>query len=276
MKTQSLEHQHFEVIDSTHLHAKTQCSTLKPFEWRLYTAGTQNQGIGRSNKLWQSPTGGNIYATYSFLIKQEEANKMLYMPQVTCLQVSKLLESLGLKPSIKWVNDVLVNQKKICGILADSLSNATQFNDQIYTAVFISIGLNVDLTTEALSQISQPATSILAETNKKFDTNDLVIKLSKLLMENISVLLSEGFTNFQAEVTKRLERFENKPIIVKKPTGEYVVGVIESLGEQGELILRTAPNICEHLFDGSIIKGDELDNLLTNPDINSKLHETRQ
>jgi BirA family biotin operon repressor/biotin-[acetyl-CoA-carboxylase] ligase len=269
MKSSNLQHTHFDTINSTQLYARQQYSYLKPGEWTLYTADGQTGGIGTKGKTWNSPYKVNIYATYSFLIEEKDSAKMLYMPHVTCLQVAKLLESQGMNPSIKWVNDVLINQKKVCGILAESFSNAVKHDGINYTAVLIGIGININ--SDQMSQISQPATSIKIETQKEHSVKELTKNLSDLLISGINTLLTQGFVELQAEINKRLEKFDNQPIILQKASGKYVVGYIDGVGNDGQLVIDKGGKLFENCYDGSILRGEELQNSLNDQEVVDRL-----
>jgi BirA family biotin operon repressor/biotin-[acetyl-CoA-carboxylase] ligase len=269
MKSSNLQHKHFDTIDSTQLYARQQYSYLKPGEWTLYTADGQTGGIGTKGKTWNSPYKVNIYATYSFLIEEKDSAKMLYMPHVTCLQVAKLLESQGMNPSIKWVNDVLINQKKVCGILAESFSNAVKHDGINYTAVLIGIGININ--SDQMSQISQPATSIKIETQKEHSVKELTKNLSDLLISGINTLLTQGFVELQSEINKRLEKFDNQPIILQKASGKYVVGYIDGVGNDGQLVIDKGGKLFENCYDGSILRGEDLQSSLNDQEVVDKL-----
>jgi BirA family biotin operon repressor/biotin-[acetyl-CoA-carboxylase] ligase len=263
----NLKHTHFDTISSTQLYAREQYSYLKPGEWTLFTAKGQTRGIATKDKSWNSPHGLNLYATYSFLIEEKDSAKMLYMPHVTCLQVAKLLESQGINPSIKWVNDVLINQKKVCGILAESFSNSVKHDGINYTAVLIGIGININSDVNQVSQISQPATSIKIETQKEHNIEKLTNILSDLLMSGINTLLTQGFVELQSEINKRLEKFGNMPVILEKSLWKYTVGYIHEVGNDGQLILHKGGNLFENCYSGSILRGEELRNSFWNPEV---------
>ena len=71
------------------------------------------------------------------------------------MAVAQALESLQLKPRLKWPNDLLLSGKKVCGILCETTEGW----------VVLGIGLNVNMDAEELAQIDQPATSLLIETS---------------------------------------------------------------------------------------------------------------
>src|SRR5262245_38716964 len=80
-------------------------------------ADSQTAGRGRSNNQWFSPAGENIYAT---LLLKPDASYLHRIPFVAGLAIAKTLAALGLKIDLKWPNDLLVNDRKIGGILIQS------------------------------------------------------------------------------------------------------------------------------------------------------------
>jgi BirA family biotin operon repressor/biotin-[acetyl-CoA-carboxylase] ligase len=238
----------------------------------LCTANGQTSGIGQQNKIWVSPYGLNVYATYGFLLNQKDIAKIFSIPQVSALPVVELLSKEGIECNIKWVNDVLINKKKVCGILAESFSNAFEENDDVYSAILIGIGINVNSSFENLIQISQPATSMKIETKKEFDIKKIIESLSNLLIYNINKLISDGFDAFKVNIEDKLERFDGKPVAFTGLNSSYKVGYIKGLSDNGELILS---NNTEALIltDGRIARGADLEDALGHPEIMNQLAE---
>ena len=91
--------------------------------------------MGRS---WTSPTGGNLYFT---LVLRPTLEQLRYLAVIAPLAVSLAIEeTTSLSPRIKWPNDVLIGDRKVCGVLVDT--NLT--GDEVQNAL-IGIGINVNL-----------------------------------------------------------------------------------------------------------------------------------
>jgi BirA family biotin operon repressor/biotin-[acetyl-CoA-carboxylase] ligase len=272
----TLKHTSFDLIDSTQIYARSQLNELKPNEWNLYTANGQTGGIGQHNRVWVSPYGVNVYATYAFLLDEKDIAKVFCMPQVSAFSVANILTSEGINCSIKWVNDVLINSKKVCGVLAESFSNTLENKDSSYAAVLIGIGINVNSEAEHLSQVSQPATSMKIETSKKFDVGSIIASLSNALIYNISKLISEGFSVFGVQIKEKLEYFGGKPIVLKQTNKDgvsnYKVGYIKGIGDKGELTLANKEGF-ETFINGCIARGSELKEALSDTDVLGQLKD---
>jgi BirA family biotin operon repressor/biotin-[acetyl-CoA-carboxylase] ligase len=183
-------HHHLPTVDSTHTWAKAHAHEFDTDQLTLVTADVQTAGRGQFHRKWLSPAHQNIYASFCFtypLHRQE----ITYAAQLLSITGTKLLTSLQIKPRIKWPNDILINRKKIAGVLVET----TPFDNHL--SVISSIGLNVNMTADQLSQIGQPATSVLLETGGHYSLSGLILQLQQLFLEDLSLFLKKGFDPFQ-------------------------------------------------------------------------------
>ena len=245
---QNIDHAHFDEIYSTHLYARANINQLKPNRWSLCTANSQVAGIGTKNSKWVSPRDLNIYASYSFLTAKENAEKTYCIPQLACLQIVRILESCGIDSKIKWVNDVLVNGRKISGVLCESIAGVR--GEDI--AVIVSIGLNVNASLLDLSGLEGIATSMKMESNKQYDLQQLIMQLSSSLLESVNHLFASGFSQFRPEISQKLERFDSRVVTLRSLSGSSMRGVIKDIGDSGELIVETERGVVA-CFEGSIL-----------------------
>ena len=127
----------FDVIDSTNLYLKQNYQNEDNFTF--VSALFQNKGKGRNVRKWQSTSGDNLL--FSLLIKDKNILKNYQcLSMLTATAIFKVLKSLSIENvSIKWPNDVYVNDKKICGILLEGISY-----DNELKAIVIGVGLNVN------------------------------------------------------------------------------------------------------------------------------------
>ncbi|MDT8336407.1 MAG: biotin--[acetyl-CoA-carboxylase] ligase, partial [Candidatus Izemoplasmatales bacterium] len=124
----------FDIIDSTNDYIKKHLESLS--HGAIVTASQQSKGRGRLNNTWQSPLG-NLY--FSFILKQNTKQEDLFSLQIkVSLALIKLLEVYNVTSKIKYPNDVLVNNKKIAGILIET-SGYTNIE-----SIIIGIGLNLN------------------------------------------------------------------------------------------------------------------------------------
>lgn len=133
----------------------------------VFIAEYQTSGKGSKGRIWSSPDGENIYI--SILLKPSipplEASKITL---VTGLAVCK---SIGLDTKIKWPNDIITGGKKLCGILSEMSSDTDTIN-----YIVCGIGINVN-TAKFDDELTDKATSLFLQTEKKHDRNTLIAKL---------------------------------------------------------------------------------------------------
>lgn len=173
----------FETIDSTN---KYLCSNYKELDnFTICVSDEQTSGRGRETRVWVSSKGENL--TFSILLKDKELiKKYASLSLGSGYIIAKTLEEIGLKNvSIKWPNDVYVNEKKICGIL---------LNGNINEYLVIGIGLNVNQK-EFPTNLRHVPTSIYLESGK-------VINTSELLMTIISNFNHVNDDEFEEETLK--------------------------------------------------------------------------
>ena len=175
-------HRHLENVDSTQALARSKYQELRPNQLVLYSASWQNAGFGQFGRKWISPKN-NIYTTYCFLLDAKYTDRIDSITQLVSAQVLHLLAFYHLQGAIKFPNDVLINGKKICGILCQSLHNS--FTDKVgakYHAVLIGIGINVNASADQLQQVDQACTSMQLETGLNYDIQEVTNRLSKFIM----------------------------------------------------------------------------------------------
>lgn len=113
----------FETVDSTNLIVKDWAQQGAE-EGRSAVAEEQTAGRGRRGRSWISPPGENLY--FSILLRpQVEASRMAMITLLMAIAVTQSVRELHLDAKIKWPNDVVVNGKKICGILTERYPSAT-------------------------------------------------------------------------------------------------------------------------------------------------------
>ena len=204
---------HFDEIDSTNNYLKSGYRLLNNFTF--VSADYQSHGKGRNDRTWTSNPGENLM--FSFLIKDEPLLKQSsIISLLTAIEVAKIIESYGLKDvSIKWPNDVLIGDKKVCGILAEA---------QLPDYLVVGVGLNVNQK-EFPNDLRRLATSLALELKR--DVN--VEELKEKLFSQIAGSLNKGnnnldyFREHNYLLNKRVRVLINNEIFI----GE-VVGIDDS------------------------------------------------
>lgn len=150
-----IERYHFQTIDSTNSLAKRNLLFFKKEVLTAISAEEQTAGYGRQKRSWHSKKGENLLVT--FLFHSSKELDQAHLVQLLAKIVQKVLKNYSVEATIKWPNDLLVNGKKIAGILVE-------IHDHW---VIMGLGLNVNMDEDSLAQINQAATSLYLETGEK-------------------------------------------------------------------------------------------------------------
>lgn len=133
---------YYTEIDSTNTEAKRKINDGDN-DTMLIVADKQTAGRGRQGKSFYSPAGTGIYMTF-VIHPMSNLENAVTATTATAVAVCRAIEKLtDKKPQIKWVNDVYLDDKKICGILTEAI---TDFETQTVTSVIIGIGMNISTT----------------------------------------------------------------------------------------------------------------------------------
>ena len=229
---------HFTTIDSTNTWAKHNAHTFDPTAITLITADTQTAGRGRFKRQWVSPPDQNIYATYCVFLEKHRPD-IGNLPQVAAISIAEILTSLNFQPQLKWPNDVILNTKKVAGILSES----TPLSDKL--CLIIGIGLNINMPKEILDTIDRPATSLLAESNQRHNITDVLDLLTTQFSNNITLFLNDSFHPFLQTYRSLLLKPTN-PIQFNDNHTTWT-GHIHSINNDGSLNL-LLPNNTLHTF----------------------------
>lgn len=220
---------HYETIDSTNKKAK-ELAVEGAAHGTLITADAQNAGIGRRGRSWSSEKNAGIYM--SMLLRPEiGADKASMLTLVAALAVGRVLAKLC-QPAIKWPNDIVLNKKKICGILTEMSLNGTEID-----YVVIGIGINVN-NKDFPEEICQTASSLFLELGKEIDREMLITEVWKQFAVYYEQFLqTEDLSRLQEEYEHILVNKEEK-VKVLDPLGEYI-GIAKGITNIGELIVDT-------------------------------------
>lgn len=194
----------------------------------VFAADRQNSGRGRRGHSWFSNNSASL--SVSFLFKSKvELDKIPQITAAASLAVKNSFNSFSLDTNIKWPNDILVGNKKICGILSELV-----FSPQ--KEAFVIIGCGVNLNNEEFeSEIKDIATSYYLETNKMLDKNIFLAELTKNMSRYIE-------SYFSAEKDNIIQKWKNelnligKKIDLNYKNKNYTV-IIKNITNRGELLI---------------------------------------
>ncbi len=142
------------------------------------------QSKGRFNRFWHAPKGG-LWMTL-VMVNTLLPESSLLLPMAAGVACCEVIRHYGINAQIKWVNDTLINNKKVSGILTETFTGASSGEDY----VLIGIGINAN-NDEFPAELSDTATSIKSCLNKEINLTEITVRLIVKLRWNIGLLLYE-------------------------------------------------------------------------------------
>ena len=216
---------HFETINSTNSYAK-QILNKSPVEGTIILADIQTQGRGRKNRKWSSPRGGLWFSI--ILYPNIPYEKGMLITMAVSISISQAVEEItNIRPIIKWPNDLLIDGKKVCGILTefDTTGNIK--------GCVVGVGINVNNYIDC--DLKEIATSLSNKYGSKINLKNLLQSILRNFNNNYKKITCQ---NFQAI---RESWFKYSKIIGKKIkviNEEMMVGTVVDIDENGNIILQ--------------------------------------
>ena len=205
---------HFKELDSTSSFLKRNYNKLSNLTF--VSADFQTDGHGRMGRSWESTSSNNLM--FSFLIKDKEIiDKFDSLSLSTAVAVYKTLDKYNLTNiSIKWPNDVYVNDKKISGILLESISKSNDI-------ICLVIGIGVNLNQESFNTLT--ATSYYLESSNKININ----LFKKSLYKNIKQMIKDLKNNDSSylDIIREHNYLKNKEVYADINNKKELVTVLD-------------------------------------------------
>ena len=224
---------YYSSVTSTNDIARQQ-ALMKAPEGTAVIAESQTTGRGRLKRAWVSPQG-NIAVT---IILYPAMENIHYLTMLAALAVLRSIEkTTRLKCQLKWPNDVLINNKKVCGILLESQAASDSVD-----YVIIGIGINVNMKLSDYPEIASIATSLADETGEEVSRPVLLRNLF-LEMEKLYLCLQAGESPLSEWRDNLVTLGKN---IYVRSGDDVFEGIAESVADDGSLMLRCA--------DGKLLK----------------------
>jgi BirA family biotin operon repressor/biotin-[acetyl-CoA-carboxylase] ligase len=233
---------YYPEVDSTNEVAKRLAQEGVP-EGTIVIAESQRRGRGRRGKKWLSPSGG-VWMTI-ILRPDIPPSKAPQLTLVTGVAVAETLDQeCRLDVGIKWPNDILIGEKKVCGILTEASANPQGLE---YVVVGIGIDLNVDVNNFP-PELREGATSLKHELEKEISG----AKLVQQFLSNFEKLYNDFKTGKFPEILnqwRRLSKTIGTSVEVHKK-GRIVRGEAVGINKEGVLILETDDGSLRKIISG--------------------------
>lgn len=234
----------FKETDSTNIQAKAGGEKGES-HGTLYVAESQSAGRGRRGKSWESPAGESIYM--SLLLRPElPPVKAPMLTLVMALAVARTIrEQTGAEALIKWPNDIVVQGRKICGILTEMSTEMTWIN-----YVVIGIGINVNQN-EFPEELKDCASSLKMETGRRFRRSHLIAAVMEHFEMYYEQFLQEGsLAGFRKEYNELLVN-KDRQVKILEPGNHYEAYAL-GINDTGELIVEKEDGSVQNIFAGEV------------------------
>jgi BirA family biotin operon repressor/biotin-[acetyl-CoA-carboxylase] ligase len=234
----------FREIPSTNDMAK-ELALIGAKEGTVVAAAAQTQGKGRLGREWISPAGG---LWVSVILRPKVSPE--HAPRLTLLAAVAVAKTLGklynLKPEVKWPNDVLIDGKKVCGILTEASTKG-----KCLDFVVIGFGINANFPLNRLPASLHCSTTTLQEELGKEVNLEALLRSLLEEAEYYYWIFSKG--NFEAVLTewKRFAKFLGSYVYVTS-LSEKVEGWAIDVDEQGALIVKLKDQTTRRIVVGDV------------------------
>lgn len=222
---------YFKNIDSTMVYAKNLASKGYDENGTIILAKSQTSGRGRLGRSWLSPAGGLWMSILLYPYIQAEEILLITLAAGVC--VCKTIEKFyNLIPGLKWPNDVVINNKKVCGILTEG---CIEHNTIKYA--ILGIGINLNFSKELFpKELKKYATTLFSESN-------LLVKPEQFLYE----LLVELNINYKELINNNkyyiLDQWKKYSVTIGREViatynNKTITGIAKGITSKGGLIIR--------------------------------------
>jgi len=216
-------------------------------EGTVVTADEQSRGKGRLGRIWSSPPGVNLYCSIVLRprIKPFEAPQLTFLSAVA---VARAIEqTIGLKPEIKWPNDVLIGGRKVAGLLNEMSAETDGIN-----FVILGIGVNLNMTAEQLpGDLRHPATSLFIEGGTKIGRARFAASLLNELDRLYAGFLDHGFDQVRREWQERCNA-HGREVVVSNHGCDDIRGGFAGIDTDGALLVQRPGGTIERILSGDV------------------------
>ena len=202
----------------------------------IYVVATelQTKGRGRNGRVWCSGFGESLTFSLSWSFKEYSAFQLSSLSLVIGVAIIRVLKYFSIEGvSLKWPNDVLVNNFKIAGVLIELRSGIKKSCQTV-----IGIGINFNLSKDTRSCIDCAVTDLFEITGKLLDRNLILSSLLLEIKKTISNFEMFGFSYFKKEWIS-YHAYEGKRVCLKIPNNQIVYGIVDGVNDNGSICLLT-------------------------------------
>ena len=211
----------------------------------VFRADRQSAGKGRRGRSWYSQSMGNLYFTILLRPKLTPEKASMLTLVMAYAVACAIREYTGLEAWIKWPNDIVVQGKKVCGILSEMKLNGTAVDYCV-----VGVGVNVGQKHFA-EEIQDKATSLVAESGQLVECQALLQKILYLFAQEYECFLqAENLAHMQDAYNALLINLD-KQVRVLDPKDAYE-GIARGITRTGELLVEVPGGLCKKVYAGEV------------------------
>ncbi len=235
----------FEEVTSTNAVALDLCHQGAS-EGTLVVADAQTQGRGRLGREWISPSGVNLYCSY--ILRAGNPEWISWIPLIASMAVASAIQAeTELNARIKWPNDVLIEGRKVAGVLAETVSDNGELQ-----RVILGIGVNVNIPIASLPlSLHSTTTSLFEHVGEAIDRDRLLTRLTDKLDAQYQKFWNGNTVDMIREYLSISDTIGRR-VIAHLPVGAPVDGWADGIELDGSLRLRRSQG------DMSIIRSADI------------------
>lgn len=236
---------HERIGYSTNIRAKELGDLGNP-HGTLVVADVQENGKGRRGRAWMAPVPGNNIAMSLLLMPKLALNQASMLTLVAAMAVREGIQNVAeVNTQIKWPNDVIINRKKVCGILTEM---TMEERDLQY--VIIGIGINVHHKSFE-GELADKATSLWMETGRRHIRAKLVAEIMKSFEKYYEIFIEKGNLSGLIEEYNACLVAKDQEVWISTPDGRYR-GTSRGINEGGALQVEREDGTVESIIGGEV------------------------
>ncbi|MCK5044486.1 biotin--[acetyl-CoA-carboxylase] ligase [Candidatus Parcubacteria bacterium] len=225
----------FKELLSTSKKAKEIANEVEP--WTVVVAESQNAGYGKKKRGWFSPSGG-LY--FSIIIKPEELEELQLLTFAAGIAVAKVInEKFKIKACLKWPNDVLIEERKVCGILTESVIRGKMAS--------VVVGIGIDTNIEKFPpELANTATSLKVELKEEVNNKeilDAVLKELRDMLKKNATAIAQEYRLYENTLGKKIK------VVVQ---GKEIYGKAFDFDQKGDLIVKLKDKQTIKILEGEV------------------------
>jgi len=207
----------------------------------------QTKAKGRSGKSWESPLGG-VWLSI-ILNPNVDHSRLPLITLSTGVAVAKTLERIGVEnPEIKWPNDIMINGKKVCGILTEAVAKFNTIEN-----VIVGVGIDANLEVDDFPKELQDGTTTLKKELGREGNENLLIKIFLEEFEKIAKIFYEKDYELILKEWRKRSYTIGKIVEVREPFNTYYDAYVVGIGKEGALIVEKIDGSLEKVISGECI-----------------------